>query len=78
MGQAAQQSGMTIEYCMALPRQGLMSLTIPAVTHARVSEDFANPQVFFFGQKLSLIASYDFYEINNFVKTAPVFFFHFA
>ena len=47
MGQAAQQSGMTIEYCMALPRQGLMSLTIPAVTHARVSEDFANPQVFF-------------------------------
>ncbi|XP_046368497.2 uncharacterized protein LOC124143542 [Haliotis rufescens] len=40
MGLAAERYGITIQYSGALPRHALQSLEIPAVTQARVSEDF--------------------------------------
>ncbi|KAK3085506.1 hypothetical protein FSP39_004325 [Pinctada imbricata] len=40
MGTAAEQLGLTIQYCMSLPRHALQSLTIPTVTQARVSNDY--------------------------------------
>ncbi|XP_046547730.1 uncharacterized protein LOC124257657 [Haliotis rubra] len=40
MGLAAQRNGITIQYSGALPRHALQSLEIPAVTQARVSQDF--------------------------------------
>ncbi|KAL4219038.1 hypothetical protein ACF0H5_021621 [Mactra antiquata] len=40
MGQAAQENGLTIQYCMAMSRHALQSIEIPAVTQARVSDDF--------------------------------------
>ncbi|XP_050411208.2 uncharacterized protein LOC126825587 [Patella vulgata] len=40
MGRAAQNNGLTIQYCMAESRDVLTSLQIPVVTQARVSEDY--------------------------------------
>ncbi|XP_039254962.2 uncharacterized protein LOC120331863 [Styela clava] len=40
MGQAAEEHGLTVQYCMALPRHMLQSIEIPAVTQARVSGDY--------------------------------------
>ncbi|XP_033764085.1 uncharacterized protein LOC117345186 [Pecten maximus] len=40
MNDAAQNHNITIQYCMALPRHALQSLKNPAVTQARVSEDY--------------------------------------
>ena len=42
MGKTAEKLGISVQYCMTLPRQGLFSLTLPSVTYARVSEDFKN------------------------------------
>ncbi|KAL5016032.1 hypothetical protein ScPMuIL_005621 [Solemya velum] len=41
MGRAAANNGLTIQYCMANPRHALQSLENPAVTQARVSDDYA-------------------------------------
>ncbi|XP_071097695.1 uncharacterized protein [Haliotis cracherodii] len=40
MGKGAQKNGMTIQYCMSLPREALQSLTVPTVTQARASDDY--------------------------------------
>ncbi|CAH1778788.1 unnamed protein product [Owenia fusiformis] len=40
MGKAAQENGLTIQYCMSNPRHILQSLEIPVVTQARVSDDY--------------------------------------
>ncbi|XP_050411267.2 uncharacterized protein LOC126825609 [Patella vulgata] len=40
MGLAAENNGLTIQYCMADPRDALTSLEIPVVTQARASEDY--------------------------------------
>ncbi|VDI03306.1 Hypothetical predicted protein [Mytilus galloprovincialis] len=40
MGNAAKTNGLSLQYCMALPRHALQSLTIPQVTQVRVSEDY--------------------------------------
>ncbi|XP_077969877.1 uncharacterized protein LOC120331113 [Styela clava] len=40
MGQAAEEHGISIQYCMALSRHMLQSIEIPAVTQARVSDDY--------------------------------------
>ncbi|VDI03427.1 Hypothetical predicted protein [Mytilus galloprovincialis] len=40
MGNAAEFNNITIQYCMSLPRHGLMSTKIPVVTQARASEDY--------------------------------------
>ncbi|KAK3772128.1 hypothetical protein RRG08_058191 [Elysia crispata] len=40
MGSSALNHHLKIQYCMALPRHGLQSLEIPAVTQARVSNDY--------------------------------------
>ncbi|OWF39492.1 uncharacterized protein LOC110464957 [Mizuhopecten yessoensis] len=40
MNNAAQKLNITIQYCMALPRHALQSLKNPAVTQARVSDDY--------------------------------------
>ncbi|XP_059154794.1 uncharacterized protein LOC131940186 isoform X2 [Physella acuta] len=40
MGSAADRHGLKIQYCMAMPRHALQSLEIPAVTQARVSNDY--------------------------------------
>ncbi|CAC5388315.1 unnamed protein product [Mytilus coruscus] len=40
MGNAAKTYGLSLQYCMALPRHALQSLTIPQVTQVRVSEDY--------------------------------------
>ncbi|XP_071115649.1 uncharacterized protein [Haliotis cracherodii] len=39
MGNGAAKNGLTIQYCMSLPRHALQSLEIPVVTQARVSHD---------------------------------------
>lgn len=41
MGRAAENNGMTIQYCMSLSRHILQSLEINAVTQARVTNDYA-------------------------------------
>ncbi|CAF1238587.1 unnamed protein product [Adineta ricciae] len=41
MGQAADQIGINIQYCMSLPRHILSALLIPRVTQARASTDYA-------------------------------------
>lgn len=40
MGEAAEQLNLTIQLCMSLPRHALMSYTLPAITQARVSQDY--------------------------------------
>ena len=40
MGKGAAMNGITIQYCTALSRHALQSLEIPAVTQARVSDDY--------------------------------------
>ena len=40
MGQGAEQEGMKLFYCMALPREILQTSEIPPVTKARVSGDY--------------------------------------
>ncbi|XP_053380271.1 uncharacterized protein LOC123527425 [Mercenaria mercenaria] len=40
MADAAQDSGIYIQYCMANPRHAMQSLLYPAVTQARVSNDY--------------------------------------
>ncbi|KAK7076764.1 hypothetical protein SK128_010515 [Halocaridina rubra] len=40
MGQAAEERGLNIQYCMALTRQLLHSVKLPAVTQIRVSDDY--------------------------------------
>ena len=40
MGKAAEEQGLTIQYCMQTARFTLQSTTIPAVTHERVSADY--------------------------------------
>lgn len=40
MGKAAEQFGIAIQYCMSYSRHILQSLEIPAVTQARVSDDY--------------------------------------
>ncbi|KAK8380448.1 hypothetical protein O3P69_016791 [Scylla paramamosain] len=40
MGEAARRRGLNIQYCMALVRQLLHSLDLPAVTQIRVSDDY--------------------------------------
>ena len=47
MNLAARQSGLSMEFCMSLPRQGLTTLELPSVSHARVSEDYVSTQVIF-------------------------------
>ena len=41
MGRAAENNGMTVQYCMSLSRHILQSLEINAVTQARVTNDYA-------------------------------------
>ena len=41
MGSAAEERGMSIQYCMPLPRHFLQSTEIPSVTQIRVSGDYA-------------------------------------
>ncbi|CAH1776345.1 unnamed protein product, partial [Owenia fusiformis] len=41
MARGAAANNMTIQYCMAQVRDGLQSLTLPAVTQVRVSEDYS-------------------------------------
>jgi hypothetical protein len=41
MGEAAEKTGINIQYCMSLPRHILTALEIPHVTHARASGDYA-------------------------------------
>ncbi|RUS84124.1 hypothetical protein EGW08_008098, partial [Elysia chlorotica] len=47
MGRAAEQFGIPIQYCMAYSRHILQSLEVPAVTQARVSDDYqpARPDI---------------------------------
>ncbi|ELU14573.1 hypothetical protein CAPTEDRAFT_226975 [Capitella teleta] len=40
MGEAAANQGLPLQYCMALPRNALAALEIPAVTQMRVSIDY--------------------------------------
>ena len=40
MGEAAQELGLTIQYCMPWPRHIMQSLEMPAVTQVRVSDDY--------------------------------------
>lgn len=40
MGEGAQKSGMTVQYCMPVPRFALQSLEIAAVAQIRVSDDY--------------------------------------
>ncbi|XP_071096650.1 uncharacterized protein [Haliotis cracherodii] len=40
MGNGAAKNGLTVQYCMALPRHAMQSLEIPVVTQARVSGDY--------------------------------------
>ena len=42
MAAAAMSENITIQYCMAYSRHALHSVTLPAVTSIRVSEDFVN------------------------------------
>ncbi|XP_048777941.2 uncharacterized protein LOC125681766 isoform X2 [Ostrea edulis] len=40
MGGAAQEQNITMQLCMSLPRHALQSVHLPAITQARVSEDY--------------------------------------
>lgn len=40
MAEAAEQTNITVQYCMALPRMILQSASFPRVTHARASHDY--------------------------------------
>ncbi|XP_041369520.1 uncharacterized protein LOC121383515 [Gigantopelta aegis] len=40
MGRAARNNGLTIQYCMSLPRHAMQSIEVPVVTQARVSGDY--------------------------------------
>ena len=40
MGEAAQELGLTIQYCMPWPQHIMQSLEMPAVTQVRVSDDY--------------------------------------
>jgi hypothetical protein len=40
MGEAAEKTGITIQYCSPFPRHSLQALEIPRVTQARVSDDY--------------------------------------
>ncbi|XP_071096653.1 uncharacterized protein [Haliotis cracherodii] len=40
MGNGAAKNGLTVQYCMALPRNVMQSLEIPVVTQARASDDY--------------------------------------
>ncbi|XP_062608013.1 uncharacterized protein LOC134269826, partial [Saccostrea cucullata] len=40
MGGAAQDQNLTMQLCMSLPRHALTSVTLPAITQARVSQDY--------------------------------------
>nr|XP_022327168.1 uncharacterized protein LOC111126669 isoform X3 [Crassostrea virginica] len=40
MAEAAEELNLTIQLCMSLPRHALMSVSLPAVTQARVSQDY--------------------------------------
>jgi hypothetical protein len=41
MGDAAEKTGINLQYCMSLPRHILTALEIPRVTHTRTSTDYA-------------------------------------